>query len=220
MVASELISNVIVPLSPADTIQRGLARMNEFKVFQLPIVNESQYLGVVTEDALLEVRDPEAAIADKTLQLLNPFVYDDTHIYDIIRLMDQLQLCMLPVLDALNNFMGTITERDLIKYTAEIFSLQEPGGTIVLEISNRNNSLAHMSQVVEADNAQILSSFVRSFPDSTKLEVTLKVNKTELSGITASFERYNYEVKAVYNNTKIDNGTEDRYNSLMNYLNV
>lgn len=220
MVASELISNVIVPLSPADTIQRGLARMNEFKVFQLPIVNERQYLGVVTEDELLEVRDPEVAIADITLRLLNPFVFGDTHIYDIIRLMDQLQLCMLPVLDASNNFMGTITERDLIKYTAEIFSLQEPGGTIVLEISNRNNSLAHMSQVVEADNAQILSSFVRSFPDSTKLEVTLKVNKTELSGITASFERYNYEVKAVYNNTKIDNGTEDRYNSLMNYLNV
>ena len=126
----------------------------------------------------------------------------------------------MPVLDPANNFLGTITERDLIKYTAEIFSLQEPGGTIVLEISNRNNSLAHMSQVVESDNAQVLSSFVRTFPESTKLEVTLKINKTELSGIIASFERYNYEVKAVYNNTKIDNGTEDRYNSLMNYLNV
>lgn len=220
MVASELISNVVVPLSPADSIQRGLARMNEFKVFQLPIVNESQYLGVITEEELLENRDPEISIADKPLRLLNPFVYQDTHIYDVIRLMDQLQLCIIPVLDPANNFLGTITERDLIKYTAEIFSLQEPGGTIVLEISNRNNSLAHMSQVVEADNAQVLSSFVRTFPDSTKLEVTLKINKTELSGITASFERYNYEVKAVYNNTKIDNGAEDRFNSLMNYLNV
>lgn len=220
MVAAELISSVIVPLSPADTIQRGLSRMNEFKVFQLPIVNNNQYLGVITEDELLEVRDPEITIADKPLKLLNPFVFHDTHIYDVIRLMDQLQLCIFPVLDAANNFLGTITERDLIKYTAEIFSLQEPGGTIVLEISNRNNSLAHMSQVVEADNAQVLSSFVRGFPDSTKLEVTLKINKTELSGIIASFERYNYEVKAVYNNTKIDNGTEDRYNSLMNYLNV
>ncbi len=220
MVALELISNVVVPLSPTDSIQRGLARMNEFKVFQLPIVNENQYLGVITEDELLENRDPEISIADKPLRLLNPFVYQDTHIYDVIRLMDQLQLCIIPVLDTANNFLGTITERDLIKYTAEMFSLQEPGGTIVLEISNRNNSLAHMSQVVEADNAQVLSSFVRAFPDSTKLEVTLKINKTELSGITASFERYNYEVKAVYNNTKIDNGAEDRFNSLMNYLNV
>lgn len=220
MVAAELISNVIVPLSPADNIQRGLARMNEFKVYQMPIVNDTQYLGVVTEEELLEIRDPEIRIADQPLALLNPFVYHDTHIYDVLRLMGQLQLCILPVLDAANGFLGTITERDLIKYTGELFSLQEPGGTIVLEITNRNNSLAHMSQVVEADNAQVLSSFVRAFTDSTKLEVTLKINKTELSGITASFERYDYEVKAVYNNTKIDNGSEDRYNSLMNYLNV
>jgi len=220
MVAAELISNVIVPLSPADTIQRGLERMSEFKVYQMPIVNDTQYLGVITEDELLGIRDPEIRIADKPLRLLNPFVYQDTHMYDVLRLMGQLQLCILPVLDAANGFLGTITERDLIKYTGELFSLQEPGGTIVLEISNRNNSLAHMSQVVEADNAQVLSSFVRAFPDSTKLEVTLKINKTELSGITASFERYDYEVKAVYNNTKIDNGSEDRYNSLMNYLNV
>ena len=98
MVASELISNVIVPLSPADTIQRCLARMNEFKVYQLPIVNDSQYLGVVTEEELLEVRDPEIRIADKPLRLLNPFVYQDTHLYDVIRLMDQVQLCLYLIL--------------------------------------------------------------------------------------------------------------------------
>lgn len=77
-----------------------------------------------------------------------------------------------------------------------------------------------MAQIVEADNAQILSSYVQSFPDSTKLEVTLKINKTELSGIISSFERYNYQVQAVFNNTKADDGTEDRFNSFMNYLNI
>ncbi|RYE53139.1 MAG: CBS domain-containing protein, partial [Sphingobacteriales bacterium] len=40
------------------------------------------------------------------------------------------------------------------------------------------------------------------------------------SGIVASFERYNYQVKAVFNGTASDDGTEDRYNSFMNYLNV
>lgn len=220
MVASELISNLIVPLSPADSIQKGIARMNEFKVYHLPVVKDGQYLGIIAEDELLEHQNAEVSIAEEHLKMLNPFVYQDAHIYDVIRLFDQLQISLLPVLDYGNNFLGSVTETDLIKYIAEIYGLQGPGGTIVLEISNRNNSLSHMAQIVEADNAQILSSFVKSFPDSTKLEVTLKINKTELSGITASFERYNYEVKAVYNNTKTDNGTEDRYNSLMNYLNV
>lgn len=220
MVAAELISNLIVPLNPGDSIRKGLDRMNEFKLLHLPIVNENQYLGVVAEDELLEVADTSITISEKPLKLLNPFVYQDAHIYDVIRLYDQLQITLLPVLDHNNNFVGSITSRELVHFTAEIFSLQEPGGTIVLEISNRNNSLSHMAQIIEADNAQILSSYVKSFPDSTKMEVTLKINKTDLAGITASFERYNYEVTAVYNTTKTDNGAEDRYNSLMNYLNV
>ncbi|MCY1558559.1 hypothetical protein D9M68_955060 [compost metagenome] len=77
-----------------------------------------------------------------------------------------------------------------------------------------------MAQIVEADNAQILSSYIRSFPDSTLLEVTLKINRTELSGIIASFERYGYEIKAIYNHNSHDDGTADRFDSFMNYLNV
>ena len=53
-----------------------------------------------------------------------------------------------------------------------------------------------------------------------KLEVTLKINKTELSGIISSFERYNYEIIAVFNNDQNNNTSVDRFNSFMNYLNV
>lgn len=220
MLATELISNSIPPLRTSDSVQKALERMTEFKLSHLPIVNESQFLGLLAEDELIEVRDVGAPIGSLSLSLLNPFVYEDAHIYDIIRLLTQLNLSAVPVLDYKKNYLGLITINTLIASAASIFAVAAPGGIIVLEISNRNNSLAHMAQIVEADNAQILSSYVQSFPDSTKLEVTLKINKTELSGIIASFERYNYQVKAVFNSTKSDDGTEDRFNSFMNYLNV
>lgn len=220
MFASELISNSIPPLRTSDTVQVALDRMAEFKLYHLPIVNETQFLGIVAEEELLEVRHPEEAIGGLSLTILNPFVYQDAHIYDVIRVFHQLQLSIVPVLDYSKNYLGIISIHNLIDYTSEIYAVKEPGGIIVLEINNRNNSLSHMAQIVEGDNAQILSSYVQSFPDSTRLEVTLKINKTELSGIISSFERYNYQVKAVFNSTITDNGTEDRYNSLMNYLNV
>ncbi|NQX42822.1 CBS domain-containing protein [Pedobacter steynii] len=220
MFASELISNSIPPLKTSDSVQKALERMTEFKLYHLPIVNETQFLGLLAEEELIEVRDTEQAIGSLPLSILNPFVYEDAHIYDIIRLFHQLHLSVVPVLDYKKNYLGLISINNLLDYTADIYAVKEPGGIIVLEISNRNNSLSHMAQIVEADNAQILSSYVQSFPDSTKLEVTLKINKTELSGIIASFERYNYQVKAVFNSTISDNGTEDRYNSFMNYLNV
>jgi acetoin utilization protein AcuB len=220
MVASELISNSIAPLKTSDTVQQAMDRMNEFKLFHLPIVNESQFLGLLDEDDLLEVRDVQVPIGSLSLKVLNPFVFQDAHVYDVIRLFNELQLSMVPVLDTKKNYLGMISIHSLLEYASEIFAVKEPGGIIVLEISNRNNSLSHMAQIVEADNAQILSSYVQAYPDSTKLEVTLKINKTEISGIRASFERYDYEVKAVFNSTAADDGTADRYNSLMNYLNV
>jgi hypothetical protein len=105
-------------------------------------------------------------------------------------------------------------------YFAELTAVTEPGAIIVLEISNRNNSLAHMAQIVESDNAQILSSYMRSFPDSTKVEITLKINKQDISSISATFLRYNYDIKAVFSQNDRHDDTMDRYDSLMNYLNL
>jgi acetoin utilization protein AcuB len=220
MYAAALISNSIPPLRSTDTVQKGLERLSDFKLFHLPLLNDNQFLGLITEEDLIEVRDPGNTLGDSSLRLLHSFVYPDAHVYDVIRLFNQLNLSVVPVLDYHKNYSGMITIHSLIAYISEIYAVKEPGGIIVLEISNRNNSLSHMAQIVEADNAQILSSYVQSFPDSTKLEVTLKINKTELSGIISSFERYDYELKAVFNSTVTDQGTEDRFNSFMNYLNV
>ncbi len=220
MLAATLISNVIPPLKTSDTVQKALERMSELKLYHLPIVNETQFLGLVAEDELIEVRDQQTPLGALSLTILNPFVFEDAHIYDVVRLFNLLQLSLVPVLDSQKNYLGVISINNLLAYTAETYAVKEPGGIVVLSIGNRNNSLAHMAQIVEADNAQILSSYVSTFQDSTKLEVTLKINKTELSGIIASFERYNYEVKAVFNNTQNDDGSADRFNSFMNYLNV
>lgn len=220
MLAGELISNTIPPLRTSDTVRKALERMNEFKLYHLPIVNEIQYLGLVSEEELMEARDMEIAIGALPVKLLNTFTFENAHIYDVIRLFSELQLSVVPVLDQQKNYLGIISINNLLNFTANLYSVSEPGGIIVLSISNRNNSLSHMAQIVEADNAQILSSYITSFPDSTRLEVTLKINKTEISAIVAAFERYDYEVKAVFNNSSHDDGSMDRFDSFMNYLNV
>lgn len=220
MFAGELISNKIPPLRTSDTVQKALERMNEFKLYHLPIVNEIQYLGLVSEEELTEIRDQDTAIGALPITLLNAFTFESAHIYDVIRLLGELQLSVVPILDQQKNYLGLVSINNLLNYTANLYSVSEPGGIIVLSIINRNNSLAHMSQIVEADNAQVLSSYISSFPESTRLEVTLKINKTDLSSIVASFERYDYEVKAVYNNSNNDDDSLDRFNSFMNYLNV
>jgi CBS domain-containing protein len=220
MFAYELISDSIPALRTSDTVQKVYERMSEFRVNHLPIVNEKQFLGLVSDEDLIEVHDYNAPVGSLSLSLHNPFVFEDQHIYDVIRIFYEQKLSLVPVLDVSKNYKGLISINAMMEHVATITSVKEPGGIIILEINNRNNSLAHISQIVESDNAQILSSYVQSFPDSTKLEITLKLNRTDLSSIIASFLRYDYHIKATFNDIKSDDGTSDRYDQLMNYLDI
>ncbi|WP_395804414.1 CBS domain-containing protein [Daejeonella sp.] len=220
MYAHELISVAITPVRSSDSIQNVIDKMAEFRVNHLPIIDNKQYMGLVSDHDILEVHDHTLPVAALSLSLYSPFIYEEQHIYDVIRLFYEQKLSLLPVLDANKNYKGLISINTIIEHLATLTSAKEPGGIIVLEVDNRNNSLSHIAQIVESDNAQILSSFVESFPDSTKLEITLKLNRTEISSIIASFLRYNYVVKATFNDIKSYDGTSDRYDQLMNYLDI
>ena len=220
MLAAQMLSTAMPPVRTTDTIQQVLDRMNEFKVRHMPLVNHDLFLGIIAEDDLIETADYTTQIASVYLSLVNPYVFEHQHIYDVVRLFNDQQLTVVPVLDKQKNYLGLISINSMNEYFATMTSVTEPGGIIVLEISNRNNSLAHMAQIVESDNAQVLSSYIRSFADSTRLEVTLKLNKQDVSAIVASFNRYNYSVKATFNTTTLHDDSMNRYDSLMNYLNL
>lgn len=218
MIASELISAAIPPLKTSDTVEQVLERMADFRVDHLPIVNDVQFLGLLSDDDLIEIADYTTPVGALSLSLINPYVLDGQHIYDVIRAFYENRVSVLPVLDVKMNYLGLISVNSMVEYMATLTSVAKSGGIIVLEINNRDNSLAHIAQIVESDNAQILSSYVDAQPDSTKLTVTIKVNKLDISRIVASFLRYDYVILATFNNTSRNSGHADRYDSLMNYL--
>ena len=220
MYAHELISDAIPPVRSTDSIQKIIDRMAEFRVNHLPLVDDNQYIGLISDFDLLDVHDHSLLAGQLILSLYRPFVSEGQHIYDVIRIFFEKKLSLVPVLDSNRNYKGSISINAIIEHLATVTSAKDPGGIIVLEVDNRNNSLSHIAQIVESDNAQILSSFVKSFPDSTRLEITLKLNRTEISSIIASFLRYDYHVKATFNDSKSDDGTSDRYDQLMNYLDI
>ncbi len=220
MVARELISNAIPPIKTSDTVQKVFDRMAEFRVAHMPIVDDNLLVGVISDEDLIEVQDYSTLVGDVNLSLSNAFVNEGQHIYDVIREFDEKRLTLVPVVDESRNYMGVISINTMVEYVASVTSVKEPGGIIVLEINNRNNSLSHISQIVESNNAQILSSYITSFADSTRLEVTLKVNRYDLSAIVASFIRYDYTVLSTFNDLKADNAVVGRYDQLMNYLNL
>jgi len=207
-------------MSPTDSIRYTLDRMADLRLAQLPVVKDNLFLGLVSYEALANAPNPEERLqqADVVYQQLH--VYETQHLYDAVLFFDIHQLDLLPVLDDQHHYLGAITPLELVNALSQAMSIHQPGGIIVLEMGNRDNALSHIAHIVESDNAQILNSYVQAFSDSSRLEVTIKINKSNISSIVAAFLRHDYTVKATYNDENSRDNSRDRYEQLMNYINM
>ena len=152
--------------------------------------------------------------------MTHPYVHDSDHIYETMRLLNDYRLTLVPVVDADNNYMGVVSLHDLLKYFAETASFSEPGSVVVLEVNKHNYSLSQIARIVEAENARILNSFITSQPDSTELEITLKINRLDISRILGAFNRFGYEIKASFTESEYVDSLQEHYDSFMSYMNV
>jgi acetoin utilization protein AcuB len=221
MIAKEMISEIIPALKTSDTGITALNWMDVFKVMHLPIVNDKEFLGLISEVDIYDMNMPEEPLGNHQLSLLRPYVLENQHVYEIMEVASRLKLSIVPVLDSRKNYLGVITIMELLHYFAELSALKTPGAIIAIELNSNDYSMAQISQIVEGNDAKILSSYITSHPDSTKLELTLKLNVTELTSIIQTFNRYNYKISGSY--MKHDDEEElldERYDLLMRYLNI
>ncbi|MBN2347561.1 MAG: CBS domain-containing protein [Bacteroidales bacterium] len=221
MLAKELISDVIPPLKTSDSGQKALYWMDIFRISHLPIVNNQDFLGLISDKDIYDNNMAEEPIGNHSLSLFSPHVFYDQHIYEVIELVSRLNLTVVPVLDRNNHYMGSITMIDLLHYFADLSALKQPGGLIVLELNNNDYSLSQIAQIIESNDAKILSLYVNTHTNSMKMEVTIKVNRKELTSIIQTFDRYNYIIKASFmDEDDLDNWYESRYESFMKYLSI
>jgi CBS domain-containing protein len=221
MIANDLISEIIPSLKTSDTGQTALNWMEIFRISHLPIVNNQDFLGLISDTDIYDMNQPDEPIGNHELTLLKPFVNDNQHLFEVIGLAARLKLSVVPVLDNNNHYKGVITTSDLVRHIAGISSMDQPGGIIVLELIERDYSLSQIAQIVESNNTKVLSMYITSPAESTRLEVTLKVNTTDLLALIKTFERYNYDVKTwVTTNDSIDRFYSERFDLLMKYLNI
>jgi CBS domain-containing protein len=221
MLAKDLISDVIPALKTSDSGQKALYWMDIFRISHLPIVNNEDFLGLISDKDIYDNNMAEEPIGNHSLSLFSPFVTVNQHVYEVMEVASELQLSVIPVLDDENRYQGVITLNDLLHFFADVSALKQPGGIIVLELNSNDYSLTQIAQIVESNDAKILSSYITSSPQSTKMEVTLKINRKDLTAILQTFSRYNYDIKASFmDENDLNSLYENRYESFMKYLSI
>lgn len=220
MTAKELISEVIPPLKTTDSGLKAIEWMQEFAVHHLPVINKGEFLGLLSEDDILDLSNPGEPIGKHKFSLYKPFVKEGDHIFEVIKIAAQLHLSLVPVIDHKNKYLGAVTLESLVSKLATFSSIDDPGGILVLEMNKNDYSLTEISRIVESNSTQILSSMITSHSNSTKLEVTLKLNKSDMKHVISTFERFEYKVVASYQETEYFDQLKENYDALINYLNI
>jgi len=221
MNAKNLISDIVPALKTSDTGIQALNWMEIFRISHLPIVNNKEFLGLISDTDIYDLNMAEESIGNHKLSLFSPFVTDDSHIYEVIQLVSQYKLTVIPVLNNKKEYLGLITLHDLLQGFAKLTAVDKHGAIIILELNINDYSLSQISQIVESENAKILSLYVSNADDSMKIDVTIKLNTNDASRILQSFYRYNYIVKASYmEDNELSNLYQNRYDEFMRFLNI
>ncbi|MBK9336469.1 MAG: CBS domain-containing protein [Lewinellaceae bacterium] len=220
MTAQSLIAYDIPALGTEQTGKDAFHALNDHHVRHLPVVEESRLVGILSEEDIFNHKLYEPIGAYDFSMMRRFAVRNSDHVFEVMRLMGEYRLTIIPVVDDQGNYQGLITLSDLLRFFANSASFTEPGGVLVLEMSRRDYSLSTISRIVEDENAKILSTFVTSSPNAEVVELTIKVNRPDLSRIVSALQRYEYDVKETFAEGDYADSLQERYDSLMSYLSV
>lgn len=219
MQAHRLISSTIQSIHPDEDGNRALELMDLYRVNHLAVVKNDFYLGVISDKEIMNWPSTDEYLEEHLPNLASPHVLHNQHLFDIIEVLEQNNLSVVPVLDNEQQYQGVITNRKLLYTIANSAAIQSVGGVIVLQMNNNDYSMTEIANIIESNDTKILSSYVISKKDSTKMELTIKLNKTDITAIIKDLERYEYNVKASYKEEDPNTDFVERYEQLMRFLN-
>lgn len=219
MLAKDLININIPRLKLQDSVAKALRLINDFRISHLPVVSDEKFLGLVSEDDLLDAEDEKTPIEHLQNNFLHATVNGDDHFLTAVSSSIQNDITVVPVMNG-EEFAGVITIPDLLKTLGNFAGANEIGGIIVLEMERHRFAISEISRIVESNDCTILHLNTTADAVSGLITVTLHINKREITSVVATFERYEYSVVYSLGNESSENEISGNYRNLMNYLDI
>ena len=138
MIAEELINHMIPPLKLSDSAEKAISWMEEMRCKQLPVVEKNKFIGLISEEIILEHNNIDNTLSAFELTGLNCVVNIDQHFYDVIKIASDHNVQLVSVQDENHEYCGVITVQDTISSFAQTASVQAKGAILVLSMDERD----------------------------------------------------------------------------------
>ena len=220
MLTVELINSNIPRLKLQDSVSKALQLINDYRITHLPVVQDDKYLGLVSEDDLLDMEEDKVPIELMQDAFVYAAVSENEHFLTAVNCCNQFETTVVPVINEEKELLGVITTPDLLKALGNFAGTNEIGGIVVLEMERSQFAISEISRIVESNDATILHLNTTVHPETGMLTVTIHTNKKEIAAIVATFERYDYDVIYYSGTENFENEIHTNYRHLMNYLDI
>ncbi len=220
MIAEQLINYMVPPLKPTDDITRAKQWMDEFRLKELPVINENKLLGFVSEDLLYDAEMMHPEVGKYPLMGQACVVAPWKHYYDILKILRDNSMDVVAVLKN-EEFKGVVLKDDILKEFGNTAIVNSEGAIIILRCTLNDYSLAEISRIVEMNGSTILGANVKpNEKDPSQIEVVLRINHQDVNQISSSLSNIGYQVVSSFNTEDNSYDEEERFGLLMKYLNT
>jgi CBS domain-containing protein len=218
MQITNYITNDFKPLSPDDSVDMARVLFDSFGMDFLPIVENEKLVGCLPSDFNLGVE--EKRLVSEYLNLSDLFfIYKNVSLIDVLRVLGINDSNIVFVVGNNNEYLGYVTQYDVMSRMSNTPFFNEIGGVIIVKKSINEYSISEIAQIVESENAKILGVLLSDFVGEDAV-ITIKINRLRLGAIEASLKRFGYVVLESYHENRNIDDMQDRYDSLMSYLNI
>ena len=218
MQLSNYITNDFKPLSPRDTVDMAIVLFNNFSMDYLPVVEGDKLVGCLPSDFNLGT-EQKRLIGEYANEINLFFLSKDVSLIDVLRVLGKHDSNTVFVTNNNNQYLGYITQYDVMSRLSSTPFFSELGGVIVVKKSTKEYSVSELAQIVESENAKIIGVIITDFIGE-EVVLTIKINRMRLGTIEASLKRYGYVVLESYHENKNIDDLQERYDYMMSYLNI
>lgn len=220
MTTLQLADNIFPILKLKDSVEMALHLMNDHKTSHLPVVSEGKFLGLISEEDLVDEQNKNTTLDVYQTYFITGAVNDKFHFLKAASVYNLYHANVIPVINENDKLLGTISAKALIIEMGQFCGSSEFGAMVVLEIERNRFAISEINSIIESDGATILHLNVAPHPVPDLLEVTIQINKKEITTIIATFEKYDYSVSFYSGEELFQNELSLNYENLMNYLDI
>ena len=210
MAVKDFMTRKVVYISPNTTIAHAADMMREQELHRLPVIENDQLVGLVTEGTIAEASPSKATSLSiyEMNYLLNKTKVGDVMIRDVVTisqfasledatyLMLKNKIGILPVVDN-EQLYGVITDRDIFKAFLEVSGYGEEGVRMRFVTEDKVGVLAKIVTLIVEENLNI-SNTVNIPRKDGKIVIEVQIDgNVDMTALKAKFEEHGIEVAEI-----------------------